>query len=116
VGIDEVPRQVTFERRPVELRTAPKVSDIGFEPIEVTVIVEGAPALVAELDAGDVIPFVRVKETPPQEGKVIDILVDLPEGISVSRVEPASVFVFNEANRKLAMKSRAEKSLKKSSK
>lgn len=113
VGIDAVPRQITFDKRPVELRTGPKVSDIGFEPIEVTVIVEGAPALVAQLDGGDVVPYVRVKDAPPAEGKVLDILVDLPEGISVSRVEPASVFVFKESLRKLAMKSRAEKGSRK---
>lgn len=116
VGIDEVPRQATFEKRPVELRTAPKVSDIGFEPTEVTVIVEGPPAVVADLNPGDVVPYVRVKDAPPTEGKVIDINVDLPEGISVSRVEPASVFVFSESNRKVAMKSRAEKAPKRGAK
>jgi YbbR domain-containing protein len=116
VGIDEVPREVTFEKRPVELRTAPKVSDIGFEPIEVTVIVEGPPALVADLNPGEVVPYVRVKDAPPKEGKVIDINVDVPEGISVSKVDPASVFVFSESNRKLAMKSRVEKGPRKGSK
>jgi YbbR domain-containing protein len=116
IGINEVPRQLTFEKRPVELRTSPRVSDIGFEPLEVTVIVEGAPGLVAELDPGDVVPYVRVKEPPPKEGRVIDLSVDLPEGISVSRVEPASVFVFNESHRNFAMKSRSERGVKKSSK
>lgn len=116
IGVNEVPRQQTFEKRPVELRTSPKVLDIGFEPTEVTVIVEGAPGLVAELDPGDVVPYVRVKEAPPKEGKVIDISVDLPEGISLSRVEPDSVFVFSESNRKFAMKSRSEKGRKGSAK
>ena len=81
-----------------------------------TVIVEGAPGLVADLDPGDVVPYVRVKESPPRAGEVVDISVELPDGISVSRVEPASVFVFHESHRKFAMKSRSEKGIKKSSK
>ena len=116
VGINEVPRQRTFDKRPVELRTSANVSDIGFEPIEVSVIVEGPPTVVAELDPGNVVPYVRVKDAPPKEGKVIDISVDLPEGCVVSKVEPSSVFVFFESNRKAALKAKAERNGKKISK
>lgn len=113
VGINEVPRQRTFDKRPVELRTSPSLSDIGFDPVEVTVIVEGPPTLVAEVDPGEIVPYVRVKDAPPKEGRVIDVSVDLPQGCSVAKVEPSSVFVFNESNRKLVMKTRSDKTTKK---
>jgi len=116
VGINEVPRQRTFEHRPVELRTSPNVSDIGIEPVEVTVVVEGPPTVVAEVDPSDVVPYIRVREAPPKEGRVIDVSVDLPEGCSALKVEPSSVFVFNESARKTAMRSRAEKITKKGAK
>ena len=115
VAINEVPRQRTFEKRPVELRTSPNVSDIGIEPTEVTVILEGPPALVAEVDPGLVQPYVRVKEPPPSDGRVVDINVEVPEGCAVARIEPASVLVFKESARKIATKAKGEKNSKRSS-
>lgn len=115
VAINEVPRQRTFERRPVELRTSPNVSDIAIEPTEVTVILEGPPGLVAEVDPGLILPYVRVKEPPPSEGRTIDISVEVPEGCTVARIEPPSVLVFKEGARKLATKAKGEKNSKKAS-
>ena len=80
------------------------------------VIVEGPPTLVAEIDPGDVVPYVRVKEAPPKEGKVVEVSVDLPEGCAVAKVEPATVFVFNDSGRKVALKVRPDKLGKKNSK
>jgi YbbR domain-containing protein len=116
VAINEVPRQRIFEKRPVELRTSPNLSGIGLDPTEVSVIVEGPPTVVAELDPGEIVPYVRVREAPPQEGKRVDVSVDIPPGCSVSKVEPESVYVFNENSRKIAMKAKAEKTIKKSPK
>ena len=115
VAINEVPRQRTFERRPVELRTAPNISGVGIEPMEVTVILEGPPAFVAEVDPGLILPYVRVKEIPPSEGKVVYIDVEVPEGCSVAKLEPASVLVFKESARKIAVKTKVEKNSKKTS-
>jgi hypothetical protein len=115
VAINEVPRQRTFERRPVELRTSPNVSDIAIEPTEVTVILEGPPALIAEVDPGLILPYVRVKEPPPPEGRVVDINVEVPEGCTVARIEPANVLVFKESARKVASKGKGEKNSKRSS-
>jgi YbbR domain-containing protein len=115
VAINEIPRQRTFEKRPVELRTSPNVSDIGIEPTEVTVILEGPPALIAEVDPGLIVPYVRVKEPPPPEGRTIDINVEVPEGCTVARIEPASVLVFKESARKVANKAKGEKNSKRSS-
>jgi YbbR domain-containing protein len=115
VAINEIPRQRTFEKRPVELRTSPNVSDIGIEPTEVTVILEGPPALIAEVDPGLILPYVRVKEPPPLEGRTIDINVEVPEGCTVARIEPASVLVFKESARKVANKTKGEKNSKRSS-
>ena len=115
VAINEVPRQRTFEKRPVELRTSPNVSDIAIEPTEVTVILEGPPALIAEVDPGLILPYVRVKEPPPPEGRVVDINVEVPEGCTVARIEPANVLVFKESARKVASKGKGEKNSKRSS-
>lgn len=115
VAINEIPRQRTFEKRPVELRTSPNVSGIGIEPTEVTVIVEGPPALVAEVDPGSVLPYVRVKELPPSEGRTVDINVEVPEGCIVARIEPASVLVFKEGARKATTKAKNEKNSKRTS-
>ena len=116
VAINEVPRQRIFEKRPVELRTSPNLSGIGLDPTEVSVIVEGPPTVVAELDPGEIVPYVRVREAPPQEGKKVDVSVDIPPGCSVSKIEPESVYVFNENSRKIAMKAKAEKTIKKNPK
>ncbi len=115
VAINEVPRQRTFERRPVELRTSPNLSGIGLDPTEVSVIVEGPPAVVAEIDPGAIVPFVRVRESPPAEGRKVDVNVDVPAGCSVSKVEPPSVVVFNESGRKGFSKAKAERSISKKS-
>jgi len=116
VAINEVPRQRTFEKRPVELRTSPNLSGISLDPTEVSVIVEGPPAVVAELDPGEIVPYVRVRESPPQEGRKADVRIDIPAGCSVAKIEPESVYVFNESGRKIAMKAKVEKTIKKSSK
>lgn len=115
VAINEVPRQRAFEKRRVELRTSPNVSDIGIEPTEVTVILEGPPALVAEVDPGLILPYVRVKEPPPSEGRVVNINVEVPEGCSVAKIEPESVLVFKESARKVATKGKGEKNSKRAS-
>ena len=116
VAINEVPRQRTFEKRPVELRTSPNLSGIGLDPTEVSVIVEGPPAVVAELDPGEIVPYVRVRESPPQEGRKVDVRIDIPTGWSVVKIEPESVYVFNESGRKIALKAKVEKTIKKGSK
>ncbi|MEY4668293.1 MAG: hypothetical protein RL518_992 [Pseudomonadota bacterium] len=115
VAINEIPRQRIFEKRPVELRTSSNVTDIGIEPTEVTVILEGPPAVVAELDPGSIVPFVRVKEPPSREGRVIDIDVEVPEGCEATKIEPASVLVFKESARKIAMKGKGERDSKRAS-
>lgn len=115
VAINEVPRQRSFERRPVELRTSPNITDISIEPTEVTVIVEGPPAVVAEVDPSSVLPYVRVKEAPPSEGRTTPIDVDLPEGCTMAKIEPSSVVVFKESARKVPVKGKGDKNSKKGS-
>lgn len=115
VSINEVPRQRTFEGRPVELRTSANVSDIAIEATEVTVILEGPPALVAEVDPGLIVPYVRVKEPPPYEGRFVTINVEVPEGCAVAKIEPESVLVFKESARKVATKTKGEKNSKRTS-
>jgi YbbR domain-containing protein len=115
VAINEVPRQRSFEKRPVELRTSPNITDISIVPTEVTVIVEGPPAVVAEVDPGSVLPYVRVKEPPPSEGRTTSIEVDLPEGCTVAKIEPSSVVVFKESARKVTVKGKVDKNSKKGS-
>jgi YbbR domain-containing protein len=115
VSINEVPRQRIFEKRPVELRTSPNVTDITIEPTEVTVILEGPPAVVAEVDPGSILPFVRVKDPPSREGRVIAIDVEVPEGCTATKIEPASALVFKESGRKMAIQAKSEKNSKKAS-
>lgn len=115
VAINEVPRQRSFEKRPVELRTSPNITDISIVPTEVTVIVEGPPAVVAEVDPGSVLPYVRVKDPPPSEGRATPIDVDLPEGCTVAKIEPSSVIVFKDSARRVPTKVKGDKSSKKGS-
>ena len=116
VAINEVARQRTFEKRPVELRTSPNLSGIGLNPTEVSVIVEGPPAVVAEIDPGEIVPYVRVREVPSTEGRKVEVNVDIPAGCSVSKIEPESVYVFNESSRKVSTKVKGETPIKKGSK
>jgi YbbR domain-containing protein len=112
VGINETPRRRTFEKRPVELRTSPAIFGIGIEPTVVTVSVEGPPSVVAELDARDVIPYVRIGEAPPNEGRSVEIRVELPSGCSVSKIEPSTALVFGDRSRKSAIKAQTSSSNK----
>lgn len=96
VAINEIPDQMSFAKRPVELRTIAATSGVMIEPTEVDVVVEGPPTEVADLKGDQVIPFVRVSEKPGDEGAKMPVQVELPdscEECSVVKVEPDSVLV-----------------------
>lgn len=93
VSVDEVPRERVLEKRPVELRMSPNVTNVRIEPTEVSVTIEGPPGVIADVDPSEVQPFVRVREVPSKEGATVEIRVDLPEGCSLVKVEPRVVVV-----------------------
>ena len=98
VAINQIPDQLSFAKRPVELRTVPATTGVMIEPTEVDVIVEGPPTEVADLKADQVIPFVRVSERPGDDGAKFSVRVELPdacEECSVVKVEPDSVLVLS---------------------
>lgn len=93
VLVDEVPRERVLERRPVELRTSPNVTNVRIEPTEVSVTIEGPPGVVADVDPSEIQPFVRVREVPPKNGTSVEVRVDLPEGCALVRVDPKAILV-----------------------
>lgn len=82
-------REKRFVGRPVEVRlgAGAKASDVA--PRVVDVIVSGPAPMFESLDASAVLPYVRVAED--QAKGDTGVLVDLPTGISLVRVEPPTV-------------------------
>jgi YbbR domain-containing protein len=104
VSIDEVPRERILERRPVELRTSPNVTNVRIAPTEASVTIEGPPGVVSDVDPSEVQPFVRVREVPAKDGTSVEIKVDLPEGCALVKVEPRAVVVLPAGNGQVTSK------------
>jgi YbbR domain-containing protein len=112
VAINEVPSQIVFEKREIELRTVPGVSGIAIEPTEVSITVEGPPDVISQVKAEDVFPFVRVRKEPPIDGGNEEVRVELPEkcsGCNVIKVDPSEVRVNRDKLPKIGQKSGAPK-------
>jgi YbbR domain-containing protein len=112
VAINEIPDQLVFSRRPVELRTVPAATGVVIEPTEVAVTVEGPPDAISRMKGDEVFPFIRVRELPPLEGKEIEVRVELPNQCAdckVVKVEPASVMVYRDKGLKKGLKLATEK-------
>lgn len=85
----------TFERLPVEVRTLGG-DNYAIAPPQVSVEVRGRREQIEKVDRDHVIPFVRLgKEESARSFS--EVGVDLPEGLSVGRVDPARVEVIRSA-------------------
>lgn len=93
VRVGTVPSERSIGPRPIELRSAGSLAGIRLQPREVSVVIAGEAGRVAELDPGDVIPYVRVRAGKLKEGGEVPVDVEVPSGIKVVRVEPAKVRV-----------------------
>lgn len=112
VAINEIPSQVVFSKRAVELRVVAEARAVSIEPTEVSVTVEGPPDVISQVKGDDVFPFVRVRKEPPVEGMREEVRVELPEkcsGCEVVKVEPSEVMVFRDSGAKAGQKVAAAK-------
>ncbi len=99
VAINEIPDQMVFAKRPVELRTVPAATGVVIDPTEVAVTVEGPPDAISRIKGDEVFPFIRVRELPPVEGAEIEVRVELPNQCGDCKVvdlEPDSVMVYRD--------------------
>jgi YbbR domain-containing protein len=93
VSVVQQPSEKTFSARPVELRISNGVGSLEVKPEKVSVVVLGSPSVLSRLDEEKVVPFIRV---PQEIGKVAaskTVEVELPAGVTLRAVEPATVSV-----------------------
>jgi hypothetical protein len=91
VTVEKRPVERQFVARPVELRGTGDAKWVKLSPTMVTVVLAGDPALLAEIEPEQVIPFVELKKQPPREGEFYDVSVDAPKGVKVVKTAPPSV-------------------------
>jgi YbbR domain-containing protein len=90
VLVSDVPIERTFKGRMVELRMPPGMNGLRPDPSEVSVTIAAPPTLVEEVNAADVIPFVRVRSTPVGREE-LSVEVEMPRGCRIVRVDPPKI-------------------------
>jgi len=91
VQVKTVPRERTFEGRPVEIRSTIGMAGIKIDPLTVRVVVAGPPNVVGELEPGAILPFVRIRTLPDNASARVGVDVELPPDVRLVRVEPSEV-------------------------
>lgn len=93
VVVGQMPSQLQFVDRPVEVRVPRGLGSFTVEPSEVSVTVSGPPEKIMKLTAGDVIPYVRMSEMPKDMSSKFKIQADVPEPLKVISIEPSVVAI-----------------------
>jgi len=93
VVVGQMPSQLQFGDRPVEVRVPRGLGSFVVEPSEVSVTVSGPPEKIMKLTASDVIPYIRMSELPKDMSSKIKIQADVPESLKVVSIEPSVVAI-----------------------
>jgi len=93
VVVGQMPSQLQFVDRPVEVRVPRGLGSFTVEPSEVSVTMSGPPEKIMKLTAGDVIPYVRMSEMPKDMSSKFKIQADVPEPLKVISNEPSVVAI-----------------------
>jgi YbbR domain-containing protein len=91
VIVGQMPSQLQFAARPVEVRIPRGLGGFLVEPSEVSVTVSGPPEKIMKLSAGDVIPYVRMSELPKDVSSKLKVQADVPESVKVVGIDPPLV-------------------------
>lgn len=93
VVVGQMPSQLQFGDRPVEVRVPRGLGSFVVEPSEVSVTVSGPPEKIMKLAASDVIPYIRMSELPKEMSSKVRIQADVPESLKVVSIEPSVVAI-----------------------
>jgi YbbR domain-containing protein len=91
VIVGQMPSQLQFAARPVEVRIPRGLGGFLVEPSEVSVTVSGPPEKIMKLSASDVIPYVRMSELPKDVSSKLKVQADVPESVKVVGIDPPLV-------------------------
>ncbi len=89
--VSAIKQTKSFEKFPVEIRST-ESGRYSASPETVYVEVVGSPLALKNLAPEKIVPFVRVKLSKGEKG-TYPVQIDLPDGLAVSKVEPAEVQV-----------------------
>jgi YbbR domain-containing protein len=92
VRLTKPPTEREFDARPIEIRLSRGAPLKDVSPQLVVVSVSGPPAIVSEITEEKVVPFVRLSSNV-NPGSELPVKVDVPAGVKVLSVSPASVRV-----------------------
>lgn len=92
VKIGQAAEERKFAEIPIQLRAVPGRS-FAIKPTQVNVEVSGPKALIEDLKRADIVPFIRPPEGDDWRGGDLQVSVELPDGLEVVSVEPASISV-----------------------
>lgn len=93
VVVGQMPSQLQFVDRPVEVRIPRGLGSFVVEPGEVSVTVSGPPEKIMKLTASDVIPYVRMSDLPRDMSSKLKIQADVPESLKVISIEPSMALI-----------------------
>lgn len=93
ISVSQVPSEKRFARLPVEIRAPRGLGKFTIVPSEVSVTLSAPPVLLSKLEPSEAIPYVRIFDLPFDRTEEVKVMVDVPPGIKVMQVEPASVVI-----------------------
>jgi YbbR domain-containing protein len=93
VIVGQMPSQLQFLARPVEVRIPRGLGSFLVEPGEVAVTVSGPPEKIMKLSAGDIIPYVRMSELPKDLSSKLKVQADVPDTVKVLVIDPPIVAI-----------------------
>lgn len=93
ISVSQVPSEREFSALPVEIRVPRGLGKFAVLPSQVSVTLSAPPALLSKMAGNDVIPYVRIVELPEERSAAVKVYVDIPEGIKVVQIEPATVAI-----------------------
>jgi YbbR domain-containing protein len=88
VVVGQQPTERIFSSRPVELRLVSGIGEYEVSPSKVMVTLAGAPKALAEMEAADIVPFVRISEPFVGSKSSEKIDVAMPPGFKVVSLTP----------------------------
>ena len=89
VVVGQMPSQLQFVDRPVEVRIPRGLGNFVVEPAEVSITVSGPPEKMMKLSANEVIPYVRMSELPKDLASKLKIQADAPDYLKIISIEPS---------------------------
>lgn len=93
VMVGQIPSQLQFLARPVEVRISRGLGSFVVDPSEVSVTVSGPPEKIMKFSASDVIPYVRMSELPKDLSAKLKVQADVPESVKVLAIDPPVVAI-----------------------